>query len=292
MKSSALLVTALGIGAFCGCYTRADDMSPAIVGASDGGAIDASLSGLPCDVADVLERNCVSCHGTPPAGGAQTSLDSRAALLAPYENSSSLAAEALGRMKSASSPMPPTSHLNDADLSVFSAWVAAGMPEGSCAAVAAPPAASAAVCTSGVYWTKGDDDGSKLMNPGQACITCHASSKGDGDDDDKHDHDDAPQFTAAGTLYPTHYEPDDCYGVGTLAPQVFIQGSDGVTQTLDVNAAGNFYTQQAIAMPYRAWVTVGNQTLTMPTTQTNGDCNSCHTANTSDPTGRIVSPQE
>lgn len=277
MKTTALLLAALGLSAIYGCYTHQDN-APAVIGQDAGAAADAGMNGLPCDVADVIQRNCLSCHGAPPSGGATVSLTSYASVVA-------VASEALSRMRNAT--MPPTGKVNAADLAVFSAWVDGGTPEGSCGAATAP--APTVVCTSGTYWTRGDH-GSELMHPGRACISCHATGGGDDDDDDdgdnKHDHDDAPLFTAAGTVYPTHYEPDDCNGSGT---EVTITDANGVSQTLTVNSAGNFYATKTIAMPFTASITKNGQTLTMTTPQTSGDCNGCHTASTSGQ-GRIVSP--
>ena len=119
------------------------------------------------------------------------------------------------------------------------------------------------------------------MHPGGACNTCHATQGGE-----------APQFTIAGTVYPTAHEPNDCFGVGTGAAQVIIMDANGNTQlTLTTNSSGNFTSQTSISKPYRAKVVANGKTREMMATQTSGDCNSCHTVNGANSApGRIMLP--
>src|SRR6185369_17553767 len=74
----------------------------------------------------------------------------------------------------------------------------AGTAADSGAGAAPDPFAAAPTCTSGMTWTRGDH-GSSVMNPGRACLACHAANHG-------------PAFTIAGTVYPTGHEPDLCDG--------------------------------------------------------------------------------
>ena len=67
-------------------------------------------------------------------------------------------------------------------------------------------------CSSGVEWTSGNEE-SPNMNPGQACIACHASGEG-------------PEFTIAGTVMGDFADPDNCYGVEGMT--VRITDADGV----------------------------------------------------------------
>jgi hypothetical protein len=60
------------------------------------------------------------------------------------------------------------------------------------------PLNAAATCTSGKTWTLGDR-GSSLMHPGDTCITCHTANGG-------------PDFTIAGTVFPSGHEPTNCNG--------------------------------------------------------------------------------
>jgi hypothetical protein len=156
------------------------------------------------------------------------------------------------------------------------------MPAGDAACDATPAASiydTASVCTSGTHWTRGNR-GSPLMRPGGACIQCH-------------DGDEGPSYTAAGTVYATAHEPDDCNGSSSAAIQVVITGADGRVQKASVNAAGNFFFRSSIKMPYKAKVVSGGKTRVMSGAQTDGDCNKCHTENGSqkDKTpGRVMAP--
>jgi hypothetical protein len=118
------------------------------------------------------------------------------------------------------------------------------------------------------------------MNPGRACISCHA---GNGE---------APQFTIAGTVYPTGHEPDLCNGAnGTNGARVVIVDASNRTVTLTPNAVGNFYSTTAITAPYTAKVTYQGRERIMPAAQTSGDCNACHTQNGANGApGRITLP--
>ncbi len=131
-------------------------------------------------------------------------------------------------------------------------------------------------CSSGVEWTSGNEE-SPNMNPGQACIACHASGEG-------------PEFTIAGTVMGDFADPDNCYGVEGMT--VRITDADGVVTELLSNAAGNFYTTDDIAMPYTAEVEGTDGTISpMSGEQTSGDCASCHTAEGAEGApGRVVEP--
>ena len=113
------------------------------------------------------------------------SLMSVAAFMAPSRTdpSQAIGAVALARMQSATSPMPPppATAATAAEVAVISDWVAAGYPSGS---------GCTPTCTSGRTW-RGGNEGSPEMNPGMACIQCHAAS------------DEGPRFSIAGTVYPT-----------------------------------------------------------------------------------------
>jgi len=119
------------------------------------------------------------------------------------------------------------------------------------------------------------------MRPGEACITCHATNP------------EAPTFVVAGTVYPTAHEPADCNGSNSNgAAVVIITDAMGAAHQIPVDASGNFMLEgTAIPLPYTARVQVGTATRSMATAQTNGDCNSCHTATgTNGAPGRIMLP--
>jgi hypothetical protein len=192
------------------------------------------------------------------------------------------------RMQSTTSPMPPApgTPVSSAEIQTVQSWISAGYPAGSCTtnggADAGPPDPLGATptCTSGTTWT-GGNNGSAVMNPGLACISCHAGTGGE-----------APQFTIAGTVYPTGHEPNLCNGAnGTNGARVVIVDAANRTVTLTPNAAGNFTYTGAITTPYTAKVTYQGRERIMPAAQTSGDCNACHTQNgTSGAPGRITLP--
>ena len=134
---------------------------------------------------------------------------------------------------------------------------------------------NAGACSSDSYWT-GANEGSPLMNPGQACIACH--NRGEG-----------PTFTAAGTVMGDFVDEDNCNGVGGVT--VRLTDANGVVHEKTTNTAGNFSFNQEIAMPYSAEIEDANGIRAMSATQNDGDCGSCHTAEgVGGAPGRIVAP--
>jgi hypothetical protein len=236
---------------------------------------DASAStGLPCEVQTVLESHCTSCHGRPLAGGAPMALETHDDLLR-TKNGTTYATLSLSRMQSTTSPMPPApaAPLPAADVGTFEAWLAAGAPLGDCATgpnpFDAPPQ-----CTSNTFYTGGE---SGAMSPGEACVACHATDF------------EAPTFTAAGTVYATGHEPDNCNGATTGT--IEITDASGAVLSLPVTAGGNFYTQAVLAFPIIAKVVTPSGTRAMAGAVPSGDCNSCHTqAGTNMAPGRIALP--
>ena len=104
-------------------------------GTIDAGPVDAGPTGFPCDVHAVLQKHCAGCH----AGETYAPmLMTRDQFLGPAYATvgMSVGQFASQRMTPGStSPMPPygTSALPSADeVATVTAWVAAGMPAGSC----------------------------------------------------------------------------------------------------------------------------------------------------------------
>ena len=129
-------------------------------------------------------------------------------------------------------------------------------------------------CTSMTNWTAGE---SPTMRPGDACKSCHNGTVTN------------PNFTIAGTVYPTAHEPTNCNGKNSV--QVVITPASGTAITLTTNAAGNFYSTAKVTMPYTAKIVVGGAERPMMAAQTSGDCNSCHTqTGTQSAPGRIIVP--
>lgn len=99
------------------------------------------------------------------------------------------------------------------------------------------------------------------MLPGADCLACHSADVPV----------EGPNFTAAGTLF------TDLQGTEPLAgATVRIIDADGNTIELTTTAAGNFYTNDPIAMPFTASVEIDGESREMITEPTTGACNSCH----------------
>ena len=81
------------------------------------------------------------------------------------------------------------------------------------------------------------------MEPGHACITCHAQQGG-------------PSFNIGGTVYPTGHEPDDCNGSGPAGAVVTVTDRNGVTASFTASSvSGNFHGTASLAFPITARVT-------------------------------------
>jgi hypothetical protein len=216
---------------------------------------------------------------------------------APTNPAQTMAQMAVTRMQSTTAPMPPSPLPRDtaAEITAVANWVAAGYPMGSCGSDAGPDAAppppdptftGPSVCASGQYYQPDPTgDVNANMNPGQACIKCHAQ-EGPG----------APQFTIAGTVFPTGHVPDSCLPTSAQSAdltkaQVVITDKNNQTLTLAVNTSGNFYSLQTIAFPFTAKVVYQGKQRAMATPQSTGDCNTCHTnAGSNNAPGRIALP--
>jgi Copper type II ascorbate-dependent monooxygenase, C-terminal domain/Copper type II ascorbate-dependent monooxygenase, N-terminal domain len=126
-----------------------------VIGADAGSApLDATAlpsNGLPCNVSNVLTRNCQSCHGASPQFGAPQSLVS-------YEDLVSVRAgtrvvdQVLARMKDDARPMPPgpNARVGVSDQAIIASWVSRGANRSTevCGDVKPPPDAGVNVaCT-------------------------------------------------------------------------------------------------------------------------------------------------
>jgi hypothetical protein len=244
---------------------------------------------IPSDVAAVISKTCIACHGSPPIQSVPSSLATYASLTAPSKTdpTKSVAAVALARLQPGAAmpmPPPPLPAASASDVAAFQSWVSAGTPPAACpdggagdaGGGIADPYATPVVCTSKTMWTRGNNGS---MRPGEACNACHSLGEG-------------PLFALGGTVYPTAHEPDDCNGgtVATMA-RVVITGADGQMITLTPNGAGNFSYQGALAKPYSAKLTYMGRERAMIATQSSGDCNGCHTeAGAMMAPGRIMLP--
>lgn len=248
-------------------------------------------TGLPCDVQTITENRCIACHDGNTAVALLKYDDFMKK--ATVDPTKTLAEMSLIRMKSTTSPMPPPPAAPpEADeIQTFEDWVKAGTPKGAACTTPPPPSTTdggtdagglgpdgGPVCTSGTLWT-GGNNGSQLMNPGEACLACHQKMGG-------------PNLRIAGTVYPTAHEPDKCNG-SKPPPQLTVVITDKNNRVIriPVNSVGNFDTNTRYTAPYKAMVTDGTKTRAMVGTVTSGDCNSCHTvAGANGAPGRIMAP--
>jgi hypothetical protein len=237
--------------------------------------------GLPCDVADVLAQECAACHSDPPTAGSPMSLLSYDDLAAPAlsDPSKTMAAVSLERMLDMAAPMPPGAGPTPEAVAVFDAWLAAGMPQGDPSGECEPTTIEL-TCTSGSYWTDGDD-GDDEMHPGGVCIGCHEGPA------------DGPNMRVAGTVYPSAHEDADCNGLSGVMVEI-IDAEDRVYE-FETNAAGNFFLESEdhwpVTYPIRASVSRNGETIVMQDPVEHGDCNGCHTATGAQGApGRIIAP--
>lgn len=305
----SLLASAVALAAVAGCYTGSavdtNHMPMITIGsdptgpespptAQDDDDVASEATGLPCDLAVLLQTSCGECHGTKRAKDAPLQIASYADLVAPSaaDPNKTIAQLSLSRMKSTKRPMPPDGKLGTDEISILEKWIDDGMPKGACGETKPdagktttkkdagtheePPPPPVSVCTS-ANMDAGQHD---QMHPGKACVTCHTDQGG-------------PSFTVAGTLFPTVREPDECHGTDgdATGAKIIIIDTSKTPRILSVNAAGNFKSLAALTGAYRAIVVRGNSIREMKSTQTDGDCNNCHTETGSNGApGRIMEP--
>ncbi len=100
-----------------------------------------------------------------------------------------------------------------------------------------------------------DDKNNALMAPGQNCQACHAP------------------FTVAGTVFGTASADT---GTGLAGISVILTDANQVDTTLTTNAAGNFFTSAALALPLKKTAVVRNGQRTEMGAAPEGACNHCH----------------
>jgi hypothetical protein len=273
-------------------------------GEATGAAGTGAPTGLPCDVQGVIENRCIACH----SGTAPPPLLKFEHLVAKStrDPAKTLAEVSVQLMKTKEMPPAPAVPAEDDEIAAFENWVKDGSKQNPKACTDMPPprgdggvladggGASGGPlvndaglplgdggCTSGKQWTQGNQ-GSPLMHPGAACNACHQQAGG-------------PNLRIAGTVFPTLREPIDCLG-SAPPPQITVTITDSRPGqprviNLNVNASGNFSTEQRLTLPIKAVVREGNKTRAMQGTVNSGDCNSCHTqAGLNGAPGRILAP--
>lgn len=120
------------------------------------------------------------------------------------------------------------------------------------------------------------------MRPGENCRRCHGSVNSDFPD--------APEWTAAGTVYPG---PDSPATDGVPFVRVILSDPDGgVIESLLTNAVGNFFTDTPLPAGYRVALEYEGERIDMPCAPPSGGCAACHTQPPiGNATGRIFLPQ-
>ena len=106
------------------------------------------------------------------------------------------------------------------------------------------------------------------MLPGRACINCHKAG-GQAPEADV-------RWTVAGTVYGSANSM--CNSGGLAGVKVDILKMDGTTVqfSMQTNASGNFYSLQALEVPFKARVSMGGKTQMMTGAMATGNCPSCH----------------
>ena len=185
-----LLLGGLALSLSYGCYVGPElglnTGSISSDSSRDGGAVDAgggaAVTGVPCDVQQVIAARCGSCHASTPTGGAPMPLASYADLTQPSKGDASktVAMVAVERMQSTTRPMPPGGGPPAPEVTTVQTWIAAGYPKGTCGgadsgAAPAPSVGAGAGTDGGVGSATGVPcDVQQLM--GARCLACHAST--------------------------------------------------------------------------------------------------------------------
>lgn len=104
----------------------------------------------------------------------------------------------------------------------------------------------------------GEDHEGATMRPGENCLAsgCHSG-----------------QFSVAGTVFAT---PNATASEGLANVTVLVTDANGVVDTLTSNAAGNFYSRAALALPLRSVAVVRDGVRTPMAGRPDGACASCH----------------
>jgi len=284
----SLFATALATAGFLGCYmdTATWDNSGATTDPDGGAALpldDAGnpvASGVPCDVATILDTYCASCHGATPSAPSRLVTYADLTKTSVSNSANTEAQQALLRMKSTTSPMPASGPKPSAsEIATFEAWVTGGAQQGASCGGTTPIADDAGTstttnyntplqCSSKKTWSSGTGS---TMRPGDACGRCHSIS-------------------VAGTVYPTAHEPINCYGIAG-GSTVVITDANNKTVSLTVNSTGNFLSSSSLTAPFTVKVITGSKTRAMSAKAPSGDCNTCHTATGAQSApGRIMAP--
>ena len=203
----------------------------------------------------------------------------------------SVAQRSLERMKTSAAPMPPSQApaVSPSEIAVFERWVNAGLPAGECATdpdagLPLDGGGPMLTCQTNQFREKpttSNPHASPQMAPGQACIACHKGENFFGQNPGGALQRQDLVYEVMGTVFTAMHEQDFCVstaGQGGTVVEI-LDSTGAVALQLEVNETGNFFgsTDAGLKLPYRARVVRGGKTRAMSTTQTSGDCNTCHT---------------
>ncbi len=291
----AVIVAIVGCGQVVGVETDGGaGGSGAGGGSSTGGGsagggtastFDGGFTGLPCDVAALLRTRCITCHTSPPVGGADVSLTSYAELTAASPLGGTFAGRSLARMKdTGGAPMPPSGVPPASEVAAFESWLNAGAPMGTCSTT--DGGTPTVTCTSTRTWpTALRYQESNDMNPGLACRSCHVGQNFKNQNPSNRSAPALRRYYFAGTIFGGEHERDFCNAVtrpGTVSVEIYDNAGTLRFAMTPYAASGNFYYPAQLTaptwLPYTVKVKVnGTVTKQMTTPQMNGDCNVCHT---------------
>lgn len=110
---------------------------------------EVTTTGLPCDVSEILVKNCQTCHGTTPKTGASVPLVTYEDLTKKFDGERVLD-RVQTRIHDKAKPMPPAAKLTDDQLDAIDRWIEGGAERSSasCETGKAPPATQPFECPS------------------------------------------------------------------------------------------------------------------------------------------------
>jgi hypothetical protein len=107
----------------------------------------------------------------------------------------------------------------------------------------------------------GEEEDGPRMSPGEECLGCHRPGT------------EAGAFTAAGTVFPTAgAAPHE----GVESATVRLIDANGKQVALATNAAGNFFTHEALSFPVQVVLEWQGRTVVKARPVDSGACNGCH----------------
>lgn len=116
-----------------GAIGSPEDLQPASPD-GDSGVRETAAMDLPCDIVNLLNSRCSSCHSDPPRSGAPMPMLTRADLVAPTPTNAlvSVIDEAAARMSAGTMPPPPLPSATESEIAAVQSWIDEGLPGSEC----------------------------------------------------------------------------------------------------------------------------------------------------------------